>query len=242
MSALRPDPSWSPGISATTRAKVIPQRRVLGHLHGGPAVYIFALTRPVSLTALLGPSGAHITGGYGKWEEVAIPRGIPFTQWNGRSLWTMELDLLLDGWSTHRSVESDITQLEYMALRAGATATPPPIRLTGPVPHPEFTWVVTGIDFGDALRDDRSGERLRQGVILHLLEYVDERVVSALPPPPPPPRKYKVKKGDNLKKLATRYLGKSSRWPDIVKLNKKSLRGWHIPKKLIGKTILIPPR
>lgn len=238
----------SPGISNTTRKVVIPQRRVLGHLQGGPHVYIFALTRPVQLTALLGPGGAHITGGYGKWEEVAIPRGIPFTQWNGRSLWTMELDLLLDGWSAHRSVEHDIYQIECMALRPGHKIsghyipTPPPIRFVGPVPHPEFTWVITGIDYGDALRDDRSGVRLRQGLVLHLLEYVDERVVSALPPPPPPPRKYKVKKGDNLKKVATRYLGKSSRWPDIVKLNKKSLRGWRIPKKMIGKTILIPPR
>ena len=125
---------------------------VLGHLQGGHYVYLFALTRPVQLTALLGPNGAHLTAGYGKWEEVPVPRGIPFTQWNGRSLWTMDLDLMLDGWGEDRSVEPDITALEYMALRPGKEpvaqprVTPPPIRITGPMPHPEFTWVVTGID------------------------------------------------------------------------------------------------
>lgn len=239
--------SWSPGISPTTRATVPRDRRVLGHLTGGHYVHIFALTRNVQLNALLGPDGAHLTGGYGKWEEVPVPRGVPFTQWTGRSLWTMDLELVLDGWGKHRSVEHDIMVLEWMALRPGKEiggqprVTPPPIRITGPVPHPEFTWVVTGIDYGDALRDFGSGARLRQGIILHLLEYVDEATVSALPPPPPPPRKYKVAKNDNLKKLATRFLGKSSRWPEIVKMN-KGMRGWKIPKKLVGKTILIPHR
>lgn len=236
---------WTPPLSASTKAVILPERHVLGHLQGGHYVYLFALTRSVQLTALLGPNGAHLTAGYGKWEEVAVPRGVPFTQWNGRSLWTMELDLLLDGWGEGRSVEPDITALEYMALRPGVQpvghplVTPPPIRITGPIPHPEFTWVIASIDYGDALRDFRSGQRLRQGIILHLLEYVEEATISALPPPPPPPRKYKVVKGDNLKKLATRFLKKSSRWPDIVKLN-QGMRGWQLPKKYIGKTIFIP--
>lgn len=238
---------FSPPLASATKSVVLPHRQVLGHLQGGHHVYIFALTRPVQLTALLGPGGAHLTAGYGKWEEVAVPRGIPFTQWNGRSLWTMDVDLLLDGWAAGRSVEHDIVQLEYMALRPGKQpmgqplVTPPPIRLTGPVPHPEFTWVIGSIEYGDALRDFNSGARLRQGIVLHLLEYVEETTVSALPPPPPPPRKHKVVKGDNLKKLATRFLGKSSRWPAIVKLN-KGMRGWQLGSKWVGKTILIPPR
>jgi LysM repeat protein len=208
-------------------------------------VYISALTRDVQVTALLGPNGFKLTAGYGKWEEVAVPRGVPFTQWDGRNLWAADIDLLLDGWSRQASVESDITQIEYMALRPGVQpmgeplATPPPVRITGAISHPEFTWVITGIDWGDALRAFEGGHRLRQGLTLHLLEYVEETTISALPPPPPPPRKYKVVKGDNLKKLAVKFLGKSSRWPDIVKVN-NGMRGWQLGDKWVGKTIRIP--
>jgi hypothetical protein len=154
---------------------------------------------------------------------------------------------MLDGWAEHRSVEGDITQIEKMALRPGGQprgrplVTPPPVRIIGAVPHADFTWVIAGIDWGDALRDQQSGRRLRQALTLHLLEYVEERNISALPPPPPPPRKHKVKTGDNLKKLATRYLHKSSRWGEIVKLN-KGMRGWQLGTKWVGKTILIPAK
>ena len=236
----------TPTLSADTRALILPERQVQGHLTGGHKVHVFALTRTAQVTALLGANGAHITTGYGKWEEVAVPRGVPFTQWTGRSLWQMDLELLLDGWSQQRSVEGEITQLELMALRPGIApggkplVTPPPIRIVGAVPHTELTWVVGGLDWGDCLRSFQTGQRLRQAVAMHLLEYVEETSVRALPPPAPPPRKHKVAKGDNLKKLAARLLGKSSRWPEIVKLN-KGLRGWQLGSKWVGKTILIPP-
>ena len=239
-------PTIAQPLSAQTKAQVLPSRRVQGHLGGGHTIHIYALTRPTQLTALLAEDGAHITGGYGKWEEVAVPRGVPFTQWTGRSLFGMDVALLLDGWRRQRSVEGDCNNLEALAMRAGNSAqgkplvTPPPIRIVGAVPHAELTWVVGGIDWGDCLRDVRTGARLRQAATLHLLEYVEETAVRALPPPPPPPRKHKVVKSDNLKKLAAKYLGKSSRWHDIVKIN-KGLRGWKLPAKWVGKTILIPP-
>lgn len=232
--------------SAATRATFIPERRHQGRLTGGHYVKVWALTRPAVVTALLTEDGGRITGGYSKWEEVAVPRGTPFTQWTGRGLYGMDLDLLLDGWSTHRSVEPQVTNIEQLALLPtikpmGKTlVTPPPVRLFGAVPHPELTWVVGGIDWGDSLRHPRTGHRLRQGLTLHLLEYVEETSISALPPPPPPPRKYKVKHGDTLKTIAAKMLGKSSRWHDIAKLN-KGLRGWRLPHKLVGKTILVPP-
>lgn len=232
-------------LSPASRKTVLPDRRRQGRLTGGHLVRIVALTRPAWVLALLGPSGARLTAGFGKWEEVPVPRGTPFTQWTGRSLLAMDLDLLLDGWSNHRSVEGDIANVELFALRPGQATrgksrpTPPPVRLFGAVPHPEVTWVVAGIDWGDDLRDPHTGHRLRQGLTLHLLEYVEETSVSALPPPPPPPRKYKVKHGDNLKTIAAKMLGKSARWHDIAKLN-KGLRGWKLPRKLVGKTILVP--
>jgi hypothetical protein len=233
-------------LSKVTRSEILPGRRIQGRLLGGHLVGIVALTRPTVVRCLLGPGGGRITQGYGKWDEVAVPRGTPFTQWTGRGLYGMDLDLLLDGWAKHRSVEPQVTSIEQLALLPtirpmGKTlVTPPPVRLFGAVPHPELTWVVSGIDWGDSLRDPRNGHRLRQGLTLHLLEYVEETSISALPPPPPPPRKYKVKHGDNLKHIAAKMLGKSSRWRDIAKLN-KGLRGGRLPHKWVGKTILIPP-
>lgn len=231
--------------SAATRATFIPERRHQGRLTGGHYVKVWALTRPAVVTALLTEDGGRITGGYSKWEEVAVPRGTPFTQWTGRALYSMDLGLLLDGWSHQRSIEKQITQLELMALRPGVQpmgkplVTPPPVRIAGAVPHTELTWVVAGLDWGDCLRSHVTGQRLRQGCTLHLLEYAEETTVSALKPPPPPHRKVKVKRGDDLKKLAAHYLGKSSRWPDIVKLN-KGMRGWRLGAKWVGKTVLLP--
>lgn len=233
-------PFYTAPLSPATTAKILSGRNQQGHLTGGHTVLIYALTTATQLTALLGPSGGRITGGYGKWEEVAVPRGIPFTQWTGRSLTQMDLELFIDRWASAQSVEGDIMRLETLAIRPGVApgVTPPPVRLVGAVPHPDFTWVITGIDWGDCLRDSATGARLRQAAVVHLLEYMEERVVSALPPPP---RKYKVKRGDDLKKIAARMLGKSARWPEIVKLN-KGLRGWRLTAKQIGKTILVPAK
>ena len=125
--------------------------------------------------------------------------------------------------------------------------TPPPLRIYGAVPRPGLKWVITGIDYTTTpavLRKFSSGERLRQDVTVHLMEYRDETTLVALPratATPAPPSKYKVKRGDDLKKIAARRLGKSSRWPDIAKLN-KGLRGPKLAASWIGKTIKVPAK
>jgi len=215
-----------------------------GHLAGGHYVHVFALTRAAKVTAQLAEAGARVTGGYGKWEEVAVPRGQSFTQWTGRTLLAMELELVLNGWQNHRSVEPEIKAIEEMGTPpaprppGGAPVTPPPVRIVGAAPHTELTWVVASIDWGDVIRDPATGARLRQAVTLHLMQYVEEAFIGAAGAKAPP-RKVRVKHGDDLKKLAAHYLGKSSRWPEIVKLN-KGLRGWRLAAKMVGKTILIP--
>lgn len=243
--------SFSPALSRQTAETFLKERRGPGRLTGGHKVYIYALTGPQNCLALLAENGGHMTGGFGKWEQISVPRGIPFTQWVGRDLFAMDLELLLDNWAKHKSVEPGIKALEEMALRPGnwkgqyktqtkPYPTPPPIRLVGAIPHPEFTWVINGIDWGDCLRHPKTGQRLRQAVTLHMLEYVEEtEIANTLAPKKPAPRKYKVKKGDNLKKLAAHFLHKASRWKEIEKLN-KGMRGWKLPPKWVGKTIKIP--
>ena len=223
--------------------KAIPQnRRGPGRVTGGPTITIQAWALNLSVTCLLGAEGGKLTGGFGNWEAIAVPRGDPLTQWTGRSLKTMDLDLMVDAWSRGKSVEPQIAAIENLASRVPATLTPPALRLFGAVPYPNLKWVITGIDWGDQLRSSATGQRLRQELTLHLLEYREETQLASLPrakAAPKPPRKYKVKRGDDLKKIATRQLGKSSRWPDIVKLN-KGLRGWKLASSWIGKTIKVP--
>lgn len=222
----------------------LPQaKQVKGHLTGGPMVVIQAWSLAITVTAMLGEAGGQITGGYGAWQQANVPRSDPLTQWTGRNLITQDLAIVLDGWSKNRSVEGDITKLEALATRRPATLTPPVIRLIGGVPRPGLKWVINGMDYGDYLRNGKTGARIRQAFVLHLMEYVEDTTLIALPKAAAQPtqkRKYKVKRGDDLKKLATKFLGKSSHWQDIAKLN-KGLRGWKIPASFIGKTILIPP-
>lgn len=225
--------------------KSIPaDKRGPGKLTGGHQVMLQAWGVQLQVTAQLGPNGAKITGGYGNWTQVLVPRGDPLTQWSGRSLFTMDIDLLVDGWRRQRSVEPQVKALEALATRDKAMLTPPPVRIYGAVPHPALKWVITGIDWGDALLQYSSGVRLRQAALVHLMEYREETTLAALPraaATPAPPSKYKVKRGDDLKKIAARRLGKSSRWPDIVKLN-KGLRGFKLPAKWVGKTIKVPAK
>jgi hypothetical protein len=215
-----------------------------GRLTGGHKITIQAVAVQLGVKCLLGPDGGKLTGGFGVWNEIAVPRADPLTQWSGRHLYTMDLDLMLDGWSPQSSVEHNIASLEAMAKRVPASLTPPPLRIIGAVPMPGLKWVITGIDYGDVLRSVRTGQRLRQELTLHLMEYREETDLKTLPragASAKPPRKYKVKKGDNLKKIAAKLLGKSSDWEQIAKLN-KGMRGWKLVAKWVGKTILVPQK
>lgn len=224
-----------------------PHRRGPGKLTGGYHVILQAWTVNLKLTALLGPNGGRITGGLGgNWTAVDVPRGAPLTTWTGRSLLAMDLDLWLEGYSQHRrSVEHDIHLLEQLAQTLPGGDTPPSLRIFGAVPWPRLRWVITGVDYGDVIRRKHDGQRLRQLVTVHLLEYRDPNAAFAHLPraeaTAKPPRKYKVKHGDDLKKIAAALLGKSARWEDIDKLN-TGLRGWRIPAKWVGKTIKVPAK
>lgn len=196
--------------------------------------------------ALLGADGAKLTQAYGSWEEVPIPRGDPFIMWKGRQLYGMTLNVIFDGWGLHpKSVEPDLKTLETLATRIPGTLQPTNVRLFGAVPKAGLSWVITQVDYDSGeIRDSRSGQRLRQEVHIHLMEYRAETAVAQLPraaATPKPPQKYKVKKGDDLKKIAAKLLGKSSKWQLIEKAN-KGLRGFKIPAKFIGKTLIVPPR
>lgn len=78
-------------------------------------------------------------------------------------------------------IESALARLESFAIRQPGDDTPHSVRLYGAVPHADKRWVVTGIDWGDCIRDQRTGRRMRQEVTVHLLEFYEPSALRTLP-------------------------------------------------------------
>lgn len=150
--------------------------------------------------AMLGPQGGRITDGYGDWSATERPKDVSIIEWQGRKPYAMSLDLMWDGWLQHPVypglsnrpvtsppklprgwsfvhrqglwVENHIGKLEELALPRNDTDEPPPsLRIYGAVPHAELRWVIQGLDWGDCIRDEVTGRRMRQQVTVSLLEY-----------------------------------------------------------------------
>jgi hypothetical protein len=159
--------------------------------------------------ALLGPNGGRITQGYGSWDEIPVPRDRPITEWPGRRLYGMDVDLLYDGWLQHpirpepprafvgapslpaggqvrfarfqgNWIEGQVSSLEALATRQD-DPTPPSVRIYGSVPHTEVRWVIQDLSWGDFIRDRITGRLMRQQVTVSLLEYNQPSEISRLP-------------------------------------------------------------
>lgn len=122
---------------------------------------------------LLGEAGARVTDGYGGWEAIDRPKQLPFTRWVGAPPYQMEMALVFDSLATGGNVEHPIGLLERMAREPGGLGEPPIVKVVGPLPRSSsVAWVITGLDWGDALRGD-DGLRVRQEVSVTLLQYTE---------------------------------------------------------------------
>jgi hypothetical protein len=122
--------------------------------------------------------------------------------------------------------------------------TPLTVRIVGPVPFWGKRWAIEQLDYGDCLRDIVTGRRMRQHLVLHLLEYVQPDDLTQLPraaATPAQTRQYTIVRGDDLQKIAQKTLGKAARWKDIEKLN-PPMRGIKLDAKRFpaGKKIKVP--
>ena len=210
----------------------------------------------LTVTCLLGADGARVTGGYGGWVDVPRPRRLALTQWDGRSSFEMAVQLVLDAHADDGSVEAQCTALERMALPPRSLAEPPVLRIRGPVPHSDLTWVVSGIDWGAAMRRT-DGDRTRQEVTISLKRYVAEDRLQLRPAaerarekglgggggsnkaaPAPGKRTHVVRAGETLSEIAARkdVYGNASLWKKIADAN-----GIRDPRNLrVGQTLRIP--
>lgn len=208
-----------------------------------------------TLTFTLDPQSVTASAGVGGWEEVPHPYRPSTTRWTTLPLRQLEVALLLDGWRQQASVEESCRILDAYARPQANTNTPPVLAfLWGS--YAAFRWVIQDLSWGEELRDPQ-GRRLRQQVTVSLLEYRDDEVTvsdprkrAAAPSPPkgtgrpstaqpvPSGRTYTVKQGDTLGRIASRELGRSSRWSEIAKLN--NLRD---PDRLaVGQRLRLPAR
>lgn len=78
-------------------------------------------------------------------------------------------------------MEASIQTLESLALRQDGDESPHSVRLYGAVPHADKRWVIQSLAWGDAIRDERTGRRMRQQVTVHLIEFYQPHALKTLP-------------------------------------------------------------
>lgn len=187
----------------------------------------------------LGNGSATLSSSAGGWGEVARPKRAALTEWEGHAARRVTVPVLIDGWRTRSSVEAACTTLERLGRALPGEAGTPVVKVAGNVPRADLEYVIDGIEWGPALWVGRV--RVRQEVTVTLLEYVPgaDLVVKATPLGGKP-RLYRVRKGDNLKRIAAKLLGNANRWREIATLNRR--RGWRLPASMVGKNLKVPPR
>ena len=200
----------------------------------------------LQVRALRGNTPPVPAGGFGGWQLVARPRRKALTRWKGINPFQQTLSLIFDGFDTDTSVEDSCLTLERMAQPPAARTDPPLIKIVGAVPHPELVYVIGDGNGGDGLAWDASpiyspsGYRVRQEVVITLLEYVPDDRIAGLPAAsrarqqassdsaraaaaagghPTRSHTYTVKGGDTLTSIAARELGSATRWTEIGQLN-----------------------
>ena len=186
----------------------------------------------------------------GGWEVVPRPRRKGFLEWKGQAPYTMQLEIVVDGFVADRDVSTDVERIRRMwRVPVGPNKEPGPVAVFGAVnPLQHLPWV---IDNMDRVKDERNraGVLVRAFVTLTLIEYVaGDILVSARPSPAEAaqeranvdpsaaPRAYTVRAGDTLSGIAARELGDMNRWPEIADLN-----GVRDPRALaIGQELRLP--
>lgn len=194
-----------------------------------------ALRRP--LVARLG-EGIPTLSGYGTWETITRPLRTDALEWQGTPARRLELALLFDGWAEGNSVEGPCRTLEGLTAARSGGRPPATVRLRGPVPRTELTWIVEEIEWGDAIWTGSGpfrGFRLRQAFTVTFAEYHSADAIL---------RRQKIPKGrgprivtvkiqryedksaapENIREIARRTLGEAGRWREVTTLAGKHFR------------------
>ncbi len=201
----------------------------------------------VALRCKLGASSATLQGGVGGWEDVPRPGREDGVQWTGTPAVRLDVPILLDGLAQRRSVEGEVAVLMLMGRPADGSprGTPPPIvRVGGMVPHGGREWVISAVDWGDAVWDGQV--RIRQWATITLTVFESLAVAKVKPRKStqrPATRTITVKRGQTLASIARDELGAKTGTAVAAGVAVlKKLNGIRDPKAIKAGTKLRVPR
>lgn len=201
----------------------------------------------IDVTVPMGDGDARITGGIGGYQTVDVPDRIGATDWPGQGPIAQDVPVMLDGWRERQSVERQLRTLQKLGLPDANDRPPPVFTVSGPIHYPDKHWVLPegGVELLDgAIRRRGDAELVRQPLMLHLLEFVRPDQVRRRPKNKigvgpavaieglgqnvVASRRYIVKAGDTLAKIAAYLYGDWKRWREIGERN-----GIRDPNKLL---------
>lgn len=196
---------------------------------------------PLSVRCLLGPTPVKVTDGYAKWDVIDRPKRRALTEWVGTNPLTVEVDIIIDYFSDPDrnpglQCEDDIRDIESMAgLDFDGDVKPPLCLWDANAAHDNseaahLRWVIFRIDWNDTVMFTDAGNRVRQGALLTLMQYVEDEFITATGASKNKKKtsqnrsskkdRYRVKKSDrNLKDIAQKELGNANLWTKIARLN-----------------------
>jgi hypothetical protein len=202
------------------------RQRLREHDTASGWIHLHCYNPAMNLHTQLGPELPQITGGFGGWEVTERPRAVGMTTWTGVPPFELSLNILLytsADLSESVGVEAKIRGLIDVA-RGTEDHTPGIVRIDGIPGLPADRWVITNIDWGDAVRGREEMHRIRQLATLTLLEYQPphyERLRGrSLKRPRAKTVGYTVKHGDTPVKIAKRH---HCKWTDIRAVNKRGV-------------------
>jgi LysM repeat protein len=212
-----------------------------------------------ALTVALGRKIPTPSDGIAKWNEVTRPRRRNTSEFTSESLLKISFDVVLDQFPDG-NVEPLLGRIMGWAAKNALPFQPTLLRISGPIPYPELSYILTGVTWSSTAGDvefNSSNQRCRQLLDLELTEYQAADLIVQSPPPAQAAqaragvgtgvavrvataataaRTYTVKKGDTLWAIATRELGSGTKWQSIADLN-----GVRDPRKLqIGQVLKLP--
>lgn len=188
---------------------------------------------PIEFEAPPGNLVPDLPSGLGGWEEIERQDDVSVTDWVGQEALRQDISILLDGYSENRSIERELNTILKLGRDPNGERVPPVFKVWGPgVFLPGKSWVLPsgGIDLtgGDIETIIIEGDRQRQEVILHLLEYNAPDEVKVRGKEKPRARvsgnvavggTYTTKAGDTLHSIAAHLFGDTKLWKVLSEKN-----------------------
>jgi hypothetical protein len=163
----------------------------------------------------MGTDAPQVTDGYAEYEIIERPKRKSAINWKGQKPIVETVNLLFDGFREDQSVEPSCAALERLASPANTSKMlqPSKVKLTGPVPHAELSWVITQIEWLDVIYSE-GGVRLRQFFTITLTEYVQLNAIinNDVKANKTQYRTVILKPGWDLRELAAVMMGNSALW------------------------------